>query len=477
MALLASSATAQAATTTIKVMTYNTHHGGTASTPATTDGELDTIAAQNPDVVVMQEAYVSQLNYFVNGLNARLGTTAWHGTFARHCQAGVEPNCTTYRSETVMILTRLTTLAVSPRLIWAKDDYHVARATIRMSVALSDGTPVNVFVCHLPAQLERTGRANHLHQRVPGLGAVLRRPETGRRHFNDSPDTTPIAAMTQHYSDAWTLGGYGSGFTHMHYPSLTATSRIDYWFSDNASPQSFTSVDLVGDPTHSDHLGVLASYAIASTPTNPETTLMDERFDALDPTDWPGRVITGTQDSTIPVVSSGKLRIGSLKESTSGTHYYGISSGAYNLSNSGCAAVQLVTSPARRRPRSPMFAVVRDSDNLYRWYQSGNTLVGEKKVAGVKTPLVNLRSGWPRAPVPADEKELQRGDRHGGRRLRDGAEQLRRPRSDYRTLSRRWDARVGATSLKFELKAGTSGREFSPGSAYWDNFHAGVNCS
>jgi hypothetical protein len=39
-----------------------------------------------------------------------------------------------------------------------------------------------------------------------------------------------------------------------------------------------------------------------------------------------------------------------------------------------------------------------------------------------------------------------------------------------------WDASVSATSLKFELKAGTSVPEFAPGSAYWDNFHAAVNC-
>ena len=42
-------------------------------------------------------------------------------------------------------------MAVTPRLIWAKDNYHVARATLRMAVELADGTQVNVFVCHLPA--------------------------------------------------------------------------------------------------------------------------------------------------------------------------------------------------------------------------------------------------------------------------------------------------------------------------------------
>ena len=83
-------------------------------------------------MVVLQEAYSTQLAYYVNGLNARQNTTAWHGSFNKTCSTGVEPNCTTYTSESVMILTKLTTVAVTPRLIWAKDSYHVARATLRM---------------------------------------------------------------------------------------------------------------------------------------------------------------------------------------------------------------------------------------------------------------------------------------------------------------------------------------------------------
>ena len=78
--LAVSPATASAASPIVKVMTYNTHHGGWATTPSTTDRQLDTIAAQNPDVVVLQEAYAQQLTYYVDGLNSRLGTDglAWN---------------------------------------------------------------------------------------------------------------------------------------------------------------------------------------------------------------------------------------------------------------------------------------------------------------------------------------------------------------------------------------------------------------
>jgi hypothetical protein len=94
LALLVASATTAAAATPIKVVTYNTHHGGTAVSPPSTESEMDTIAAANPDVVVLQEAYSSQLATYVNGLNSRM--TAWHGSYAKHCKTGSEPNCTTY---------------------------------------------------------------------------------------------------------------------------------------------------------------------------------------------------------------------------------------------------------------------------------------------------------------------------------------------------------------------------------------------
>jgi endonuclease/exonuclease/phosphatase family metal-dependent hydrolase len=460
----------------IKVMTYNTHHGGLATTPATTDDQLDTIAAQNPDVVVLQEPYVSQLSYYVNGLNSRLGTNAWHGTSARHCDAGTQPTCTSYESETVMVLTRLTTLAVNSTLIWAKDDYHVARATIRMSVALADGTPVNVFVCHLPALSNaQTARVTYVAA-FQTWAQSFAGPKLVGGDFNDSPGTAPIVAMTQQYSDAWALAGSGPGYTHAH--AGTLTSRIDYWFHDTNGGETLASVSVVGSLTDSDHLGVVATYKVvaSSVPPSGETTLMDDRFDVLDARTWPGGVITGTQDSTIPVaVTSGTLRIGPLKASTSGTHYNGISSASYNLSNNGYASVQLMKSPNPTTTAYAMFAVVRDSSNFYRWYQSGTALVAEKKIAGSKTALVNL---------PYDGIAHQFLRIRCAYNLSTGLKEVvfetapnnaGVPGTFTVRYREAWDTHVVASSVKFELKAGTSVPEIVPGSAYWDNFHAAYN--
>jgi endonuclease/exonuclease/phosphatase family metal-dependent hydrolase len=472
--VLTLAAAGPAGAATIKVMTYNTHHGGRATTPATTDDQLDTIAAQNPDVVVLQEPYVSQLGYYVNGLNSRLGTNAWHGSYARHCEAGTEPTCTSYEGETVMVLTRLTTLAVNSTLIWAKDNYHVARATIRVSVALDDGTPVNVFVCHLPAQSDARRARETYVTAFQAWAQSFAGPQLVGGDFNDSPGTPPIVAMTQQYSDAWALAGSGPGYTHGH--NGTPTSGIDYWFHDTNGPETLASVSVVGGLNDSDHLGVVATYEFTSSAPSGETTLMDDRFDAFDSASWPGNVISGTQDSTIPIaVTSGTLRIGPLNDSASGWHYNGISSGSYDLSNNGYASVQLVKSLDPATTAFAMFTVVDDWSNFYRWYQSGTALVAQKKIAGTKTPLINL----PYDPVAhqflrirrtynlsagSNEVVFETAPDNGGV---PGAFTVQ-----YREA---WDTNVAATSVKFELKAGTSGREISPDGAYWDNFHAANN--
>jgi endonuclease/exonuclease/phosphatase family metal-dependent hydrolase len=491
MVLLVSHAAIAATTTSIKVMTYNTHHGGKAQSPATTDNQLDTIAAENPDVVVLQEASASQLSEYINGLNARMGTTAWHGGYSQHCKAGTEPNCTSYSSEATMVLTRLKTVAVTSRLIWAKDDYSVARGTVRMSVALTDGTQVNVFSVHLPAYIAyRSSRVTYVTTLTNWAKSFSGAKLIGG-DFNDRPGTSPIVAMTQQYADAWALGGSGTGYTHLQDGHTTPYRRIDYWFSDKASQTALTAVKVVGRATDSDHLGIVATYAIPSTapsaPSEPlgpsapsapsETTLLHDGFDTFDSGRWPAGVITGSGDATVPVtLAAGLLRIGDLKDTTSGSHYNGISSDIYDLSTNGCASVQLVSTPDLASTAYTMFAVARDSSNYYRWYQAGGALVAEQRIGGSKKTLLNLQYDGTQhqflrirrvANVATGTKDVvfETAPNNGGV-----------PGTFTERYRDTWSSAVTPTSLKFELKAGTSASETAPGSAYWDNFHAATSC-
>lgn len=479
MVLLVARAALAAGTTPIKVMTYNTKHGGTAVSPQTTDNQLDTIAAQNPDVVVLQEAYSTQLNYYVNGLNARMNTTAWHGTYAKNCKAGTEPNCTSYSSEVAMILTRLKTVAVTPQLMWVKDDYFAARAAIRMSVALEDGTEVNVFACHLPALLAyRSARVTYVNKLTAWAG-TLSGPKLIGGDFNDKPGYAPIVAMTQQYADAWVLGGSGAGYTHLKSGYTTPTQRLDYWFSDKASQTTLTAVKVVGSPTDSDHLGVVATYAVPATASAvpSETTLLHDGFDTFDAARWPANVITGSRDATVPVaVAAGMLRIGDLKDATTGGHYNGISSGAYDLSKNGCASVQLVTTPDLGTTAYAMLSVARDVNNYYRWYTVGGTLEAQDRIGGTKTTLANLQYDPTQhqflrirrvanAATGGHDVVFETAPNNGGV-----------PGTFTERYRAAWNSSVTPTSLKFELKAGTSVAETAPGSAHWDNFHAAANC-
>ena len=471
VAFLASVATA-VAQTPIRVMTYNNKHG---STSTIVNSQLDTIAAQNPDVVVLQEGYSTQVNTYADGLNARMNTTAWHGSFTKHCKSGTEPNCTTYSSEGVMVLTRLKTTAVTPRLIWAKDDYFAARATLRMGVALADGTEVNVFACHLPALIAwRASRMTYVNT-ITTWAQSFSGPKFLGGDFNEVPSQTPILTMTQQFSDAWALGGSGTGYTHIKDGYTTPYRRIDYWFSDKASATPLTAVKVVGNAADSDHLAVVATYAVpAKTPTAPaETTLMHDSFDRLDLVQWPGAVITGSRDATIPVAgAAGMLRIGDLKDGASG--YNGISTGAYNLSSNGAASVQLITPTNQSTSAYAMFAVVRDGSNYYRWYQVSGSLVAEKRIGGVKTTLANLQYEAQHHQFLRIRREANTATGTQDVVFETAPNNGGVPGTFTERHRETWNASVNPTGLQFELKAGTS-TAIAPGSAYWDNFHVASN--
>jgi endonuclease/exonuclease/phosphatase family metal-dependent hydrolase len=500
-----------AAAAPIKVMTYNTFHGGTGSSPASTDSQIDLIAAENPDVVVLQEAYSTQFDYYVNGLNARQHTTAWHGSYNRTCSTGVEPNCTKYTTESVMIITKLKTLAVTPRLIWAKDSYHVARASLRMSVELADGTPVNVFVAHLPALSSgRTARMTWVTTFKTWSASFAGATLVGG-DFNDWPSDPSIVAMKQQFNDGWLMGGTGKGLTHL--KDGVPYSRLDYWFADKTSGVALTKIAVTGNANDSDHLAVVASYAVPSTatapaattttttptPTTPVTpatttptaptttttttpvstqvTLFADTFDAVDATQWPTRVITGTQDASIFLaVGGGRLQIGDLKESLAGTHYNGISSAAYNVANNGCASVQLAQGLNAATRAYAMFAVVRDTNNLYRWYQSGGSLIAERKINGVKKTLVDLQYS-----ATAHQFLRIRKVTNSATGTQDvvfeTAPNVNGVAGAYTERHREtWAASVNASGLKLEIKAGTSAAEAGAGAAYWDNALVATNC-
>jgi endonuclease/exonuclease/phosphatase family metal-dependent hydrolase len=466
------STSAYGGTLPVTVLTYNTDHGGRLDG---TTGQLNTIAAQNPDVVVLQEAGASQLSTYVNGLNMRFGTTAWHGVAAKHCNAGAAPVCTTYVDESVMILTRLATVSTQSRLIWAKDDYHVARATIQMTIALADGTPINVFVCHLPAKADAASSRLTYINTFQSWAQSFASPRLVGGDFNDTPSTTSIGVMKSTYLDAWSIVGSGSGYTHSS-NGVSLTSRIDYWFSDLEGAAAISAEHTAGSLADSDHISLTALYnvpsapaAVPSTPT--ETTLLDDHFSTFNAAYWPYGVFTGSQDSTIALTVNGGFSIGPLKAGTTGSHYNGMSTASYDLTQSGSMAARLAQAPNTGSLAYAMFAAGSDSNNFYRWYESGGALVAEKKTAGTKKTLVNL-------PYDAAAHQFLRIRRETNSAtgtidvvFETAPNNGGTPGTYVVRYREAWTASIVVSAMKCELKAGTSDATVAPGAATWDDVH------
>lgn len=470
---LACGAAANAATP-ITVLTYNTDHGGKLNG---TTGQLNTIAAQNPDVVVLEEASYTQLSEYVSGLNSRMNTTAWHGIYAQLCNTGTAPTCTVYDITTVMILTRLRTVSSSSKLIWAKDDYHVARPAVQMTVALADGTQVNVFGAHLPAlsdaQTSRITFVNTLTTWAQSFAA----PRLAGGDFNDLSGTSPITAMTQQYGDVWKAVGSGAGYTHSS-TGTSLTSRIDYWFADLNGGATAVSAHTAGSLADSDHISLTATYNIPSKAvvvTLSETTLLDDSFSTLNKTTWPYGVYTGAQDSTIALAVNGAFQIGALKDGVTGTHYNGISSAKYDLSSDGSMSVQLVRAPNVATDAYAMFAAGSDGNNFYRWYESGNALVAEKKIAGTKTTLVNLPYDAAADQFLRIRREYNSATGTNDIVFETAPNNAGTPGTYTIRYREAWNSNVVATAMKCELKAGTSDAIVAPGTVTWDHVHVAKN--
>src|SRR5437870_12675058 len=93
-------AVAPAVTVEVKVVTLNTKRGG--ESPWNPSEQIAALAAEQPDVVMLQEALYLQLDQYRTGLSAAAHNGNWSGSYARHCERGAPPACEKYGAESVM---------------------------------------------------------------------------------------------------------------------------------------------------------------------------------------------------------------------------------------------------------------------------------------------------------------------------------------------------------------------------------------
>src|SRR5205814_980075 len=107
-----------------------------------------------------------------------------------------------------------------------------------------------VFGCHLPANKNAEASRLTYVTALQNWAQSFASPRLIGGDFNATSDLQTIAVMTQRYDDAWLLAGTGPGYTHTH-DGTTATTRIDYWFSDADGAETVSSVKVVGSLSYS----------------------------------------------------------------------------------------------------------------------------------------------------------------------------------------------------------------------------------
>ncbi len=241
----------------VSVVTWNIQ---VSSSDSHARGAIDRLMAltPRPQIVVLDEAEQYLYNSYLDELQVRSGLR-WQGFFRTHCPPGAwnGSSCSGSEDEGVAVFTSLPVAGSSTALLTAPDQWHSARALVRVAVNVN-GTVLQVFGTHLPVV------ASSRYTAMSGIKAYTSnysKPQIVGGDFNADPDQIcTTSGMSPNFVDAWSQAGTGASLTAFSYsPSM----KIDYWFDDNggrARPQWVVTVPAMG--TYSDHFPVMAFFRV-----------------------------------------------------------------------------------------------------------------------------------------------------------------------------------------------------------------------
>jgi endonuclease/exonuclease/phosphatase family metal-dependent hydrolase len=247
-------------TTTLKILTFNTHHG------VGTDGRYDlnriatVIASQSPDVVSLQEVMYN--SSYGNGenqpatykslLEQKTGQT-WHSVYAR-----MDGNWSSTSWAVGNLLLSRFPFSTTTRHELSTGAHSVAHGTI-----VVNGRTINLFSTHV-SWTNSSWRTTET-QGVQSWASTWSENRIVMGDFNTSPGTSDYNIMANYYYDAWAeavkMGTYSAssgpaGYTH-------GGSRFDYIYaSKGASALTLTRAWVVNSNGASDHDPVVATYTV-----------------------------------------------------------------------------------------------------------------------------------------------------------------------------------------------------------------------
>jgi endonuclease/exonuclease/phosphatase family metal-dependent hydrolase len=226
---------------------------------------IDTLMALNPrpQIIILQEAYKSLYNTYVDRLNSVTGMS-WSGVFKTHCPPGAwnGSSCTGQEEEGVAIFSSLPVSDTLGIHLPYSDCYHSARALAHATVSVN-GVPLHVFGTHLQTGgcgNEQQARYNSMSM-IKSFAANYSGAWVVGGDFNADPDQIDTnQGMTPTFVDSWYVAGSGTSLTAFN-PSWSM--KIDYLFTDanGKATTDWTSV-VTSTGSVSDHRAVMGSFRI-----------------------------------------------------------------------------------------------------------------------------------------------------------------------------------------------------------------------
>lgn len=255
-----SQTSAPASSTTLRIMSYNVHHGEGVDRKFDLERIARLIQDEKADVVALQEIDRGVQRTKGVDLPAELArltgmTCLFSNNF--HYQGGEYGNA---------LLTRLPVVTwtnLHYRMLFTNEQRGFLVATLRWDGRKSSNTRsgpgiLKVVSTHLDYRPDHTERLTNIVQLQNFLAVDLETPLVVAGDFNATPESPTHQAMTRAFSDPWEKVGQGNGFT---IPATKPTKRIDYVFYRGRGLAPVKA--WVPQSEASDHLPVVTEFRIS----------------------------------------------------------------------------------------------------------------------------------------------------------------------------------------------------------------------
>lgn len=237
---------------TIRVMTYNIHHGEGVDGRLDLKRIADVITGQKADLVALQEVDRGVTRTAGRDLPAELAAlTGLHYCFEKNIdyQGGEYGN---------MILSRFP-IQASANMHYRMLREGEQRGLLQVTV-WANGQPLVFMATHIDHRPDDAERLINVDEIRAAANQQRSLPVIVAGDFNDSPGSRVHSRMKDQFRDAWEIVGQGDGFT---FSADRPRSRIDYvWLSHHPNLEPVAARVIASEA--SDHLPLVVEFRVGT---------------------------------------------------------------------------------------------------------------------------------------------------------------------------------------------------------------------